>query len=244
MSNRKQGEISSISRSANILICMSSGMNSLTEIANYCKYSKPTVHRLLKALEVADLVIRDPLNHRYYLGKLIPLINLHPQNIHRHLINTSIGEMKRLSDIFDETLVLGIHAGIQFIYLHSIPSKKELRVIEEIYLNSSQLFPFSMDKVLLAQHNDKEIERILQSIGDNGTLLKRIELIRQRGYEVSYSEGTEGIMGITVQISNYSCPAALGIVGPEQRLKSSETELIKEMKVSANRISNNLASFA
>jgi DNA-binding IclR family transcriptional regulator len=242
MSDKKQGEISSISRSAKILFCLSKGMNSLTEIANYCKFDKPTVRRLLKALEVAELAIQDPASHLYYLGRMILLFNLHPRNSHRHLVNISMEEMKRLSDIFEETLLLGIHSGIQLICLNSIPSEQELRVVEDIYLNGSGLFPTSMDRVLLSQHEDEEIEKILPLVPGKEQLLKRIKFIRQRGYEVSYREIQEGIMGICFSISNYSQPAALGMVGPTQRLKSRELEMIKEIGVSTKRISNNLVS--
>ncbi|MBN1368550.1 MAG: helix-turn-helix domain-containing protein [Dehalococcoidales bacterium] len=247
---KKQNEISSISRSVQILLCLSRGINSLTEIASYCNYDKPTVHRLLKALEAADMVVQDPLNRKYFLGKLVPLLAINPRNIHWHLISNSIGEMNRLSDLTEETIVLGIHIGIQFVSLHSIPSQHELRVTEQIQLTGPPYTAGAMGRVLFSQHADSEIKALLsklvnESQGDQKVkteeFMERINLIRRHGYDISYSEVVDGVAGIAAPLKNYSYPGGLSIIGPEKRLKTREAELIKEIKISSNRISNILA---
>ncbi len=251
MGKNKSNGISSISRSANILLCLSNSMNSVTEIAKYCNYNKPTVHRLLKALEAADLVIQDPVNRRYYLGKLIPIIALHSQNIHHHLISCSIVEMMRLSEKYDENVLLGIHSGIQFIRLYSIPSRQELIGGEQILESGPPWYAGGTGRILLSQHKDAELAMLVanlemrkmtkHTITNKDEFLNRIKLVRQRGYDVSYSEVVEGIGGVVIPIKNYYCPAALCIIGPDSRIKQNENEILKDLRISGKNISNQLS---
>lgn len=250
VTTKKPKGITSITRAANILLCLSNGMNTVTEIAACCQYSKPTVHRLLKALEVASLVTQGPVNRRYYLGKLITLISYNPQTTHHYLVECSIEEIKRLSDMSEENVVLGIHAGVQFVRLCGIPSKHDLRFLGQIREMGVPCFAGSISRALLSQYKDKELEIMMRhvelepvtkhTITDKAIYLRRIELTRQHGYDVCYGEVFDGIMDISAPIRNYSCPAALSVVGPEYRLKTRETEVIKELRISAARISNNI----
>lgn len=120
--------IRSISNSADILICLSNGLNSLSEIAKILNLPKPTVHRLLKALEYSQFVIKDNSSHRYYLGYLVHRLVSIKQNAHKQLILLSINEMKRLSDLSEESVYLHILIGIQHIRLYDIPSKNDISI--------------------------------------------------------------------------------------------------------------------
>jgi DNA-binding IclR family transcriptional regulator len=95
--NGTQGTYKSISRAVKILSCLSDGMNTVTEIAQHCELSKPTVSRLLKAIEKSNLVIRDPVHRKYYLGPLLHHLVANPKTTHLNLITLSTGEMNRLS---------------------------------------------------------------------------------------------------------------------------------------------------
>jgi DNA-binding IclR family transcriptional regulator len=55
---QKENGVQSIRRAAEILNCISSGTNSVTDIANKCNLSKSTVHRLLKALAEPELLMQ------------------------------------------------------------------------------------------------------------------------------------------------------------------------------------------
>ena len=95
--------VNSIHRAASILDCLINNKNTVTDIANYCKLSKSTVHRLLKALEESDFVLQDPVKRRYYLGYLFTRLASNLQITHDRLITCAIEEMKYLSDIAEET---------------------------------------------------------------------------------------------------------------------------------------------
>lgn len=242
--------VKSISRAGNILLCLSNGTSTVTDIAHQCQLSKSTVHRLLKALEESLIVSQDPINHRYYLGPLITRLSAEPQNTHEYLITCSLEEMKHLSDVSEETITLSTMTGIQYVHLNEIQSKHDLRVIEE-GRRIRPLFMGATTKVLLSQLGDDELKIVMKNIQigqttantvtDKDVLMAQVEEIRQQGYAVSRGEAVTGALCISVPIKDYVLPVALSIVGPESRLESRVTALIQEMLTSARRISSNIA---
>jgi len=241
----------SISRVADILLCLSNGINTVTEIANYQKTSKSTVSRLLQALTRANLTTQDPVNRRYYLGHLITQLLSNPKTTHNNIIMWAIEEMNHLSEISAETLVLSIMIGIQHIRLHTIPSKHVLRVSENDNLIGPQLYGATA-KVLLSQLSDQELRIALKNIdinritGYSATVyrekfISQLDEIRQQGYALTYGERIPGTLGISAPIRYYTCPAALTIMGPENRLSLRISDLVKELKASTNRISSSIS---
>jgi DNA-binding IclR family transcriptional regulator len=120
--------VNTIFRSANILICLSNGVNTITDIASQCQLSKSSVHHLLKCLEEPQLVICDSINHRYHLGPLVTQLASNPQTSNEMLITTALPEMEHLSELSEETISLVIMMGIRIIMLSEIPNTNALNV--------------------------------------------------------------------------------------------------------------------
>ncbi len=247
---RRTLSVNTIFRAANILICLSNGVNTLTDIASQCQLSKSSVHRLLKSLEEPQLVISDSVNHRYYLGPLIKQLASNPKTSNELLISTCLPEMEHLSEISGETISLVIMTGIRIIMIYEIPSRHSLKVTE--FRESTH--PMSLgatQKVLLSLLNDAELKNMLAAIKKEKTvdlssenqilLLTQLKRIRQQGYAVSYGERITGVVGISSPIKSYTSPVALSIVGPESRVVPQLTTLIDELKPAAERISERLA---
>ena len=57
--------VNSVLRGAEILKCLSEGIDRITDISGKLQLAKGTVHRLLKTLEISKLVREDPATHRY-----------------------------------------------------------------------------------------------------------------------------------------------------------------------------------
>lgn len=243
-------EIRSIARSAKILVCLSMGINTLSEISDHCHYSMPTVYRLLKALEKSGFARKDPLTKKHYVGPLIDKVHSFPQVTHQHLIACSIKEMQRIAEISGETVNLTVRLGIEYLPVYSIESKNDLRIHEEIKTAVSN-FVGPTARVLLSQSNDEELEKLLKhiklekitenTITDKAVFLAKIKQAREQGYTVAYGEKVVGALGIAVPIKNYHLPASLSILGPEYRLHDRVSEMVKELIASANRISKNIA---
>ncbi|MFH1350514.1 MAG: IclR family transcriptional regulator, partial [Pseudomonadota bacterium] len=188
---------------------MSSGIDKITDISESLHLSKSTAHRLLKTLEVSELVVQDPITRRYYLGPLV--LNLASKVLiaHRNLINIASQEMKQLRDISKETVALHVPNGSERICLEEADSPQEIKytsgrgVIAPIYVGSA-------GKMLLSQFNDGELELLLNSIRlvpvgphsitDKTVLLKELEKVREQGYAISFGERLPGGASISVPI--------------------------------------------
>lgn len=248
--NAYPNSVKSISRAANILFCLSDSVNTLTDIADNCKLSKSTVHRLLKALEESHLATQDPINHKYYLGPLLTGLVLNPQITHGYLIMCAVEEMKRLADIVEDTVTLDAMVAVKAVPLYEIPSKQNLRVIEH-GRSIGPLFAGAPAKVMISQLSDDDLEVVLKNISitpvtrntviDKSVLMAQMHDIRKQGYAITYGERIAGSVCIAAPIDKYICPVALSVIGPEARLKPRVDSVIKELKASAGRISDSIA---
>jgi IclR family transcriptional regulator, KDG regulon repressor len=251
VNNGNHSAYKSISRAVNILSCLSNGMSTVTEIAQSCGLSKPTVSRLLKAIEKSNLAVRDPVHRKFYLGPLLNHLVANPRTTHLNLITLSSGEMDRLSKICGETIVLGILIGNRNIRLHTIPSIHNVRVYGETDDEPDGLkFQGAATKALLSQLNARELTRLVRNIKSNGgnnnsefngkEFNQQLKEIKNQGYAISRAEKVAGALAISVPIKGYQFPAVLSIVGIESRFKPLVSALIPEIVSSANRISSNL----
>jgi IclR family KDG regulon transcriptional repressor len=240
----------SVTRIADILLCLVNGINTVTEIADFCQLSKSTVSRLLKTLSQSNFIVQDPLNRRYYLGRLMAQFSSNPYVIHKYLVVSSIKEMLRLREISRETVILSILIGIQYMNLHQINSEHELRITADGKMQGPMLLG-ATTKVLFSQVNNEELELALKyfeidrqegsSKIDKEVFIEQLIQIKQQGYAITYGEKIPGVMGIAAPVRNYICPAALSILGPENRLRPKMDLLIEELKASASQVSDFIA---
>ena len=240
----------SLHRATDILSCLSNGINTVTDIAGYCKYSTSTVHRLLQTLKELNWAIQDENNHNYYLGSLITRLSSNQIASHRYMIMQALREMIHLANTTEETVNLAVMVQLHYILLHEIASKHALRITEE----SKRLGPLYIGataKVLLAQLDDDELKITLKhlhfdrvtekTVTDRELLMAQLKECRQQGYCVTYGERIPGAICISAPINNYICPVSLSIVGPENRLRPRINEVIEELKASVKRISGDIA---
>lgn len=240
----------SLHRATDILSCLSNGINTITDIADYCKYSNSTVHRLLHTLKELNWAIQDENNHQYYLGPLVTRLSSNQIAAHRYLIMQALREMINLANTTEETVNLGVMVQLHYIHLHEIASKHDLRITEE----SKRLGPLYIGataKVLLSQLSDEELKITLKhlnfihvtenTVTDKEFLMRQLKECRQQGYCVTYGERIPGAVCISAPIKNYFCPASLSIVGPENRLRPKVNGVIEELKAGVKRISGDIA---
>ena len=91
--------VNSITKGADILRNLSDGIDRVSDLSNSLHLRKSTAHRLLKTLEISELVMQDPITRRYFLGPLIPKLASRPIIAHQNLIICAFGEMKHLRDL-------------------------------------------------------------------------------------------------------------------------------------------------
>jgi DNA-binding IclR family transcriptional regulator len=241
----------SIAHAACILTCLSNDIHALTDIARQCSLGKSTVHRVLKLLEQSNLAVQDAANRRYYLGPLVTQLASNPVTTHEYLIMYASEEMKRLSQISEETITLDVLIGVQYFSLYEIPSQQDLKITQESRMGGS-LYAGASIKALFSLLNDKQLKIALDSIEivratertvtNKEQLQLQIKEIRQQGYTVSYGERNFGGMCISAPIPGYTLPIAMSIVGPEIRLQFRAKTVIEELKAGVSRISASISS--
>jgi DNA-binding IclR family transcriptional regulator len=239
----------SIAHATSVLVCIGNDVHALTDIARECNLGKSTVHRVLKLLEQSRLVVQDTINRRYYLGPLLTRLTSNPVTTHEYLIMHAHDEMRHLCQVSEETISLDIMIGVQAFLLHEVTSTHQLKVSQEDRATGPLLAGASF-KVLFSMLNDKQLKAALDSltitkqtertITDKEKLMSQIKEIRQQGYAVSRGEWIGGVTCISVPVFKYSLPLSLSAVGPENRIKEREKIVIKELKASSARISENI----
>jgi IclR family KDG regulon transcriptional repressor len=238
--------VNSICRAAEIIRCLNRGENRLTDICRKLNLSKSTVHRLLKTLEISGFAIQDPLDRRYYFGRLLIDLASNYLTQHQILIMTARDEMSRLREISGETVIIQVRIGIERIFVEELQSYRTPRLI----VGKGYIAPLqtgSGGKLLLSEIQHNDLEKILKSMSlgnkknniDIESLVKELEVIRKRGYAKNVDE-TLGSASISVPIKNYACPVALTILAPKDHL-SNVTSVLPELKKSAMRISQRLS---
>jgi IclR family transcriptional regulator, KDG regulon repressor len=244
--DNKQVAVQSIARAANILTCISNGVNSITDIATYCGINKSSAHRLLQALVESNLVTRDPVKRQYYLGYLVTHLIFKPEITHEYLTICASEELKHLAELTGETVSFGLMIALRYLNLQSISSKYDLRVIEEPKEGGS-IYAGASGRVLLSQLGGKDLKTALRCMSlypsiniEKEKLMDQIKLIRQQGYAISANEQTDGAMCMAAAIKNYKLPATIYILGPESRMKPRTKEYIAALLNCANRISQNI----
>jgi DNA-binding IclR family transcriptional regulator len=241
--------VRSVFRSANILTCLSNGINTITDISAACKLNKATVHRLLKALMESRLAMQDPTSHRYYLGYAIARIMANPYSSHEYLITCALQQMGRLSALTGETINLTILIGVQNVLLRDIPSTYELRVVEQ-GLNMRYVSAGATAKVLLAQLEKAKLDIALANL--DLTLLTdekpptrekvaaQLQIIQKEGYCDTMGERIKGATCLAAPIRNYVLPVALSIIGPDSRLQPEKARYLRELRAAAAEIESKI----
>ncbi len=239
-----------IPRAARILECISSNINSVSDIARHCGYAKSTVHRVLKILGNAQIVTEDPTESLYYLGPLIAKISINPPVVHEFLVRCAAQEMKNLSLFFKETVTLDVMLGIQTISLYEIPSLQDIRVVDNVTKKIGLLYVGASAKVLLSQLSDERLGIALKylkltkitdnTVTDKRLLISQILAIRKQGYCLTNGEIIPGGICISAPVHNYSAPVCISIIGPEYRLKNEQDDIIKKLIISSKIISRNI----
>lgn len=200
----------------------------LTEISKRIQLPKSTTHRMLEAMECHALIVREPHGLGYQMGyQLIRWGTLALTNL--DLRNTALPILQTLAASTNESAVLSARYGYFAMWIEMVESRQPvrlaIRVGEPLHLHAG-----ASAKVLWAFLPDSEIERILKgiklvplkpnTITSPETMRADLQMIRERGYAVSYEETDFGAMGIAAPIYNHMGQpiAGLGIAAPVTRV--------------------------
>lgn len=204
---------------------------SLTEISRALHMHKTTVYRILRTLQSVGWIEQSSTNGRYRLGTGILLV-ASAVSVHRTTRSLIAEEMRKLSELHNETVVLSALRGNIGICVDMVKSRHSLSISPE----NGYIVPLergATGKTLLASQPQDIIQRLLGSYpSDEAAALERqLRDIQRDGYCISESEVDMGVAAIAVPLPLNDCTYTLTISGPMERLKQLGYHVLKESLV-------------
>lgn len=216
----------------------------ITDLANELGLTKSNVHRLLQTLQANGFVRQIPLNSAY---ELTPKIwELGNRVMHRIDLNkVARPAMTRLAEETGETVHLSILVDTDVIYIDKIESSHHIRAYTHVG-SRAPAFAMATGKAMLAQMPDSYLERFAPLFSTYteytrvtvADLKTDIDAIRQQGFAlVPHGEWRDGIAACACAILDRygEVAGAIGISGPDTRLKLQDLQQIAPLVVVAAR---------
>lgn len=223
----------------------------LKEITAESKLPKPTVYRLLTALETWGYLDQDQ-DKNYRLGtKLLYLGNKVKESI--DIPKLAYPYLKKLNDATKETIFLGVLDKGRSLYVAKLDSHHSVRLASGVG-SRNYLHCTSLGKCLLSGIDDAGInhlvekhgmpKRTVMTITEPSVLLETIKEVKDRGYAIDDGENEDGVRCVAAPIKNFQgeVVAAISISGPAQRITFEyiENELLEKLLMTATDISKAL----
>jgi DNA-binding IclR family transcriptional regulator len=207
-----------------------------SELMHELGLPKPTVHRMIAALEKAGLAQRDPVAKRLVVGARLTALALDAiarsaQEAPRHQV------LLRLTEESGETSTFTVFDQGEILLVDRVESSWPLRV--NLYPGSRvPLHCTASGKLMLALQEEDTRERLLRAvlplkaytnntIVQSGELTKALGRIRAAGYSTDDEEFMVGLVAIAVPVTHPASGQAIGTVSlnaPAARLRLARSQ--------------------
>ena len=247
--------VQAVHRAVQILRELASGGPRLgvTELADRLGVAKPTVHALLRTLEIEGLVAQDRDSSKYHLGP--NLVHLGNTYLDTHKLRTrSLTWADGLANRTREAVWVGVLNGDQVLIVHhAFRPEGAVQILEvgaSIPWNTCAL-----GKAIVASSPTAVRERLLDgelavltgaSVNTRKELERHLEEVLSTGYAIEDQESAIGDAGVASPVFDRSgeVAGAIGIVGPVERLlgESTRQELAVAVRETARILSRDLGA--
>jgi DNA-binding IclR family transcriptional regulator len=182
----------------------------LSDLSKNAQLTRPTTHRILKALAAEGLVMQDGSSRRYHLGHVVHelgLVAFKPIDVAARLRPLLSGLARETRD----TVYLMTVSGYDIVCLDRIDGDFPVRAYTFEVGRRSPLGAGAASLVFLARRSDSEIDVIL---GVNGPALReygyhtpqelrsKVMQARQRGVGISRGRIAAGVVAVSVLVPN------------------------------------------
>lgn len=211
--------VGTLDRIVAILNAVESGARSYTDITTMTRLSRPTAHRLIRALELHGFLLQDG-SAGYALGpRLLSLAASATRDL--PLRDLAHPALERLAKATGESAQLYVRDGDVRVCVDAVESERELRTIVAVGA-TLPLTKGSAGKVFLAWAGDDDRRRVLASIPDDAAigLARMIATTTRRGWADSIGEREAGVASVSAPIFDASgaLVAAVSVSGPANRI--------------------------
>ena len=246
------GAVKSVYRTVKILEAFNAeeGMT-VTEISKRFNFPKSSVHQILNTLTNENMLAKDPVTHKYYLGiKLFTLGDKARANLEIRKVAAPL--LKELKYKFNETVHLTVLDNDEVLYVECLESSKLLRTFSVLGYRAP-LHCTAVGKALMAHLPEEDLNRVIRTKGltkftkntitDKKRLLKELNSVVKKGYSVDNIEHEQGVRCVGAPIRNHQGEvfAAISVTWPSQRLKLNRVpQIAKTVIATADEISRRL----
>lgn len=246
------GAVKSVYRAVKILEAFNAdeGMT-VTEISKRFNFPKSSVHQILNTLTNENMLTKDPVTNKYYLGiKLFILGDKIRANLEIRKVATPL--LKKLKKTFDETVHLTVLDNDEALYIECMESSRLLRTFS-ILGYRAPLHCTAVGKAMMAHLPEEDLNRVIRTKGltkftkntitDKKRLLKELKSVVNKGYSVDNIEHEQGVRCVGAPIRNHKSQvfAAISVTWPSQRLKLNRVpQIAKAVIATADEISRRL----
>jgi len=180
----------------------------VTHISDSLSINKSTVFGILKALQAAGYVVKDPATKKYTMGPA--LFELSTMIFKRtNLATLAHPFLERLAEQVEETVILGARENNHLKFLEVIEARKDLKISSHV----GAKIPITVGatgKVVLSFMEDNEIVNLLsdkglpqfteKSITDMDLFLREVAKVRRQGHALDFDEYLKGTMAVAAPI--------------------------------------------
>jgi DNA-binding IclR family transcriptional regulator len=211
--------VGTLDRALDVLDAVEAGARSFTDVVRATGLTRPTAHRMIRALEDHGLLMHVG-GHGYALGtRLLRLAEGAARNLPlRDLAHSSL---ERLARATGESAQLYVRDGDARLCVDSVESESELRTIVHIGA-SLPLTRGSAGKVFLAWATGSDVENITASLepGTRDRLFRQIATTKRRGWADSIGEREEGVASVSGPVfdAHGVLTAVVSVSGPANRI--------------------------
>jgi DNA-binding IclR family transcriptional regulator len=225
----------------------------LVDVVERSGLSKPTVHRLLQALERQGLVTQDAADRHYHLGPeafVIGTLANERYGIHR----VALTSLVRLADASEDSCFLSVRRDMHVVCLHREEGAFPIR---SHVLRPGDRHPLGVGAGSLAILSSLPDDEVDEVIGTNvaeltarypefspPVLRSEIRRTREQGYALNQGLLQRGSWGVGVAVLDRQgrCEGALSIAAIDTRLMAPRgEEMARLLQAEARRLSERLA---
>ena len=220
-------KIQSVNRAIQILLCFENNEElGVTEISKIIGLHKSTAFGLISTLEANKLIEKNELTGKYRLGLELFRLGTKVNSALRHI---AVPYLEQLVKMYQETANFVVMDDLSIIYLEKVESTQSMR-ISTLVGGRLPLYCTAVGKAILANLPPEELNSKLKrmefrkytgnTVSDRNSLMKSLELTRNRGYAEDNEELEIGLSCIAAPIYNhFNIPfAAISLSGPTFRM--------------------------
>ena len=213
----------------------------LSDLSDILRAPKSTIHGLARGL-VTTGYLRERQG-RYYRGPAVELLAAGryrvPPTFHRAL--------EQLRDDWKESAILATLAGDSVINIDVVVTDQIIRASPAMP-HRRPLWPTSYGKNFLAymdpRRRDAYLSRKQRDPRERARILKELETVRKTGIAFNRGENMPELFGLSspILLGSSEVTLAIGLVGPAERMKAREKDLVRGVLATARSLSNHAAA--